>query len=57
MPKTLALLGLVAAALILVLVVVDIATVDGSWAMRVIYMLCALGLGALSFLTMKEQSK
>lgn len=56
MPKALALTGLVVSILILILMLVDLAWTRASLAMDIGFILCALGLGVLSYLTFREQS-
>jgi hypothetical protein len=56
MPKALALTGLVVSVLILILMLVDLAWTRASLAMDIGFILCALGLGVLSYLTFREQS-
>ena len=56
MPKALALTGLVISVLILILILVDLAWTQASWVMDIGFVLCALGLGVLSYLTFREQS-
>jgi len=56
MPKALALTGLVVSILILILMLVDLVGWRASLAMDIGFILCALGLGVLSYLTFREQS-
>ncbi len=62
MPKALSISGMVIAALILLLFALDLVLPSSiaplaraSWLMDIIFVLCAAGLGYLSWITFKEQ--
>ena len=59
MPKALAISGMVIAVLIFLLFVVDLALAfpfqRSSMMMDIVFVLCSLGLGYLSYITFKEQ--
>ena len=59
MPKALSISGMVIAVLIFLLFVLDLALAfpfqRSSWIMDIVFVLCAAGLGYLSWTTFKEQ--
>ena len=56
MPKMLALVGMIISVIIALVMIVDLAWTRASLAMDIGFLICAIGVGVLSFMTYREQS-